>query len=102
MTTDDFSCQPAATGTWLYDGSVPHRVEILACNYDRIHAGYLEEMEHVLQDHGYEMDLPGPPRPLGPDGVLYHVWSSPDFDTIAEAKAWAETQPCGPITWDEP
>ncbi len=47
MTTDNFSCHPVLAGTWLYDGAVPHRVEILACNYDREHAWYLEEMEHV-------------------------------------------------------
>jgi hypothetical protein len=98
--TDNLSCWPALAGVWLYDGSVPQRVEILACNYDRLHECYLEEMEHVRIDHGYEIESPGPPRPLGPDGVLYHVWSSPDFDTIAEAKAWAEAQPYGPIKWD--
>jgi len=38
---------------------------------------------------------------LGPDGVLYHVESSPDFETIAEAKAWADAQAWGRVAWDE-
>jgi hypothetical protein len=39
-----------------------------------------------------------------PDGVLYHVrgTSCPDLDSIAEAKAWADSQPWGPVSWDKP
>jgi len=101
MAIDDLSGEPVLAGTWLYDGTVRQRVVISACNFDREHFWALDEVEHVRDAHDHELAPPGPPRPLGPDGVLYHVESSPDFETIAEAKAWADAQTWGPVEWDE-
>ncbi|WP_304283391.1 hypothetical protein [Caulobacter segnis] len=100
MAIDDYTGEPVIFGSWLYGGTVRQRIAIVACNFDRAHADYLEEMEHVREQHGGELPPPSPPRPLGSDGVLYHVGSSPDFETVAEAKAWVDAQPWGPVIWD--
>jgi hypothetical protein len=100
MALDDFQGEPVLNGTWLYDGSVPTRTQIVAYNFDLEHAYALEELDHVVEDHGGEPYDVGQPRPMGPDGVLYRAQNGPLFDTIEEAKAWAGQQPWGPITWD--
>ena len=76
-------------------------VTVTKRNFDRVYADYLEEMEHVRLQHGYELPQPLPPRQPGPDGVFYSVLNSPDFETVDEAKVWADNQPWGPVTWDE-
>ncbi len=103
MAIDDFDGKPVVGGTWWYDGSVAMRVFIVACNFDRSHEWASDEVEHVRECHGYEIEGPGDPRPMGPDGVLYHLenTSCPDYETVAEVKAWATAQAWGPITWDE-
>jgi hypothetical protein len=96
---DDYLGEPVFGGTWLYDGSVPMRIEIVAQNDDVRHGWELDELEHVVEEHGGEPWDVGLPRPMGPDGVLYSA-GGPQFDTIEEAKAWADAQPWGPVTWD--
>jgi hypothetical protein len=43
------------------------------------------------------------PIPETRDGHLYYSGSgaSPNFLSLAEAKAWADAQPWGPVTWDD-
>ena len=98
---NDFLGEPVAVGTWLYGGVAPQRAIIVACNFDRAHAMALDEIGYAAE-HEVELEPPGDPRALGPDGVFYHVANTtcPDFDTIAEAKAWADNQPWGPVAWD--
>lgn len=100
MAIDDDDGEPVASGFWLYDGSVRMPIAVVKRNFDILHAMYLEEMEHVRHDHGYELP-PKPPAKPGPDGVFYSVANSPDFETIEEAKAWADVQPWGPVSWGE-
>lgn len=98
MAINDWQGEPVLGGTWTYGGSKPERVVIVACNYDREHAILLDDALHAGEPGD---DLPAP-RPMGPDGVLYHVrgTSCPDFNSIVEAKEWADSQPWGPVSWD--
>ena len=100
MAINDYDGEPVLGGFWLYDGTVRMSVSVMKRNFDIEHANYLEEMEHVRLDHGYELPPPQPPAEPGPDGVFYYVLNSPSFDTIDEAKDWADGQPWGPVTWD--
>ena len=99
MAIDDHLGEPVLGGTWLYGGVSPRRVEIVACNYDREHAMLVDEALHV----GDRVDEVPPPRPMGPDGVLFHVRGTtcPDLNSVLDAKVWADSQPWGPVTWDE-
>jgi hypothetical protein len=101
MALDDENGEAVAWGTWLYGGTAPMRVAVAASTVDRVHWWALEEIEHVRSSHGTELEPLGAPRPMGPDGVMYHIQNtaSPDFDTIEEAKAWADAQPWGPVRW---
>ncbi|MFB7880883.1 hypothetical protein [Brevundimonas diminuta] len=101
MAIDDYDGEAVLGGFWLYDGTVRMPVSVMKRNFDRDHADYLEEMEHVRLQHNYEMPPPPPPKLPGPDGVFYYVLGSPGFETIDEAKAWADNQPWGPVTWSE-
>lgn len=98
MALDDFKGEPVEGGTWLYGGVTPKRVLIVACNFDQHHAWELDAREY--DDWGDEQL--SPPRPMGPDGVLYYVRdvTSPGYETIDEARAWVDAQPWGPVAWD--
>lgn len=90
-------------GTWLYDGQVRRPVDIVALDHDFWFS--LGEADDSLE--------PGEqPQVLGPDGYLYYVrfqkagdptsptWvDSGGFESIAEAKALAETTAPSPIRW---
>lgn len=99
MAINDHLGEPVLGGTFLYGGASQRRVEIVACNYDRVHAMRVDEALHV----GDSLDDLPAPRPMGPDGVLFHVrgTSCPDCETVGQAKAWAEAQPWAPVVWDE-
>ncbi len=100
MAINDYQGEAVLGGTWLYGGATSQRVWIVACNYDREHGMVLDEALHAGDRKD---DLPAP-RPMGPDRVLYYVrgTSCPDMNSILEAKAWADRQPWGPVSWDEP
>lgn len=93
MAIDDYEGEPVVSGTWFYSGSLPQRITIIARNYDMNYSMFAAE--DALLD-GEQ------PIPLGPDGRLYYVGytSSPGHPTLEEAKAWADSQPWGPVTWD--
>jgi hypothetical protein len=92
MALDDLEGVPVLSGTWYYAGVNPERITIIARNYDLRYSMY--EADGMLDDDDQ-------PTPLGPDGRLYYVAGSPALQSLAEAKAWADTQPWGPIAWDE-
>ncbi len=97
MARTDYEGEYITGGSWLYAGSAPSRVEILGRSYDRQYA--MAEADEQLE--------PGEtPTPLGPEGLLYSVRYSGNaedglFQTIQEAKGWADAQPWGPVTWDD-
>ena len=100
MAVDDFEGEPVRSGVWLYDGAVWRAATVVACNFDRAHAEAMDDAAHAAP--GEEIDVP-PARPLGPDGLLYHVsgTSCPPFETASDATAWADGQPWGPVRWSE-
>lgn len=92
------------TGTWMYQGSVPIRVDIWRLDFDFWH--HISELDG---DDSY-----GDPARLGPDGHLYHArfshqgeqptaWpSTSTCETEAEAIAAAEAKLAGPVAWGPP
>lgn len=94
--SDFFDGKTVLTGSWLYASQVPKVVEV------------------VVMDRDYNFDLPvldGREQwerfPLNSEGVLYYVRADgsdllgcPPFQSIAEAKAWADAQPWAPIQWE--
>jgi hypothetical protein len=82
-----------ATGTWFYEGAVPMRIEIHAKP---------AEFAFSRFDENEEFDEKAPiPETL--DGLVYQasLGDSDEYQTLAEAKAWADAQPWGPVKWDE-
>ena len=79
--SDRRSDKVVATGTWLYDGTVPRRITIHAkpARYasSRYDDDYLDERQ---------------PIPDTKDGFLYYCWpgQSGEHLTIEDAKAWAD------------
>jgi len=86
MALNDWLGEPVLGGAWLYGGTAPQRVLVVACNFDREHAMRLDEAEHIRATGGEPKDL-GEPRPMGPDGVLYHLrgTSCPDFEAVEKS-----------------
>ena len=81
-----------ATGTWLYDRTAPQRIAIYAKPARFASSRY---------DDDDELDE-SRPIPDTKDGFLYYCrpgWSG-DHLTIEDAKASADAQPWGPVTWD--
>jgi hypothetical protein len=88
MALDDDKGEVVLSGTWLYDGAIPKLITIIARNFDY---SYDPDNEDCA-DHAE--------TPLGPDGRLYYVTHSwQPYQTLAEAKAWADAQPWGPVKW---
>jgi hypothetical protein len=102
MALNDFQGEPVLGGTWMYDGIEPRRVLIVACNFDQEFASREDDRLYGVDDHR-EGEEPDAPQAMGPDGCLYYLrgTSSPGLGTVAEAKAWADSQPWGPVAWDE-
>ncbi len=81
-------------GIWLYDGTLPAPIEVIARNFD---SSYDPDDE----------DYPDwRPTLLGAEGVLYflHFPSGPSsaggaFRSLRELKAWAAQQPWAPVAW---
>jgi hypothetical protein len=82
-----------ASGTWLYDGTVPYRIAIYA-KPARFESSRYDDDDEQLDERR--------PIPDTKDGFLYYCWPgrSGEHLTIEDAKAWADAQPWGPVTWD--
>jgi hypothetical protein len=79
-----------ASGTWLYDGSVPHRIDIYSLP---------AELAGSRFDEDDQLD-PTTPIPQTPDGNVYRSTFGREQPTLEEAMAWADAQPWGPVKWD--
>jgi hypothetical protein len=80
-----------AIGTWLYDGTIPRKIEVIAKPARFASSRYDEDDQ--LNDNA--------PIPTTPDGLIYKcVPGGGEGATLQEAKAWAEAQPWGPVKWD--
>jgi hypothetical protein len=79
-----------ATGTWFYDKTVPQRIAIYAKPARFASSRY---------DDDDELDE-SRPIPDTIDGFLYYCRPGSEHLTIEDAKAWADAQPWGPVTWD--
>ena len=81
-----------ATGTWLYDKTVPTPIAIYAMP---------PRLSESRRDDEYQFD-DSKPVPETKDGFLYvcEPLGGEEFLTIEEAKAWADAQPWGPVKWD--
>jgi hypothetical protein len=84
------------SGIWLYGGIVPRRIEITAVAVEFAHSRYHD----AEVDDGID---PTTPIPVTEDGFVYYVGHTTggEFLSLAAAKAWAETQPWAPITWQD-
>ena len=91
MALDDLKGVVVASGTWLYDGAIPERTDVIARNYDPTWAGY--SADGLVEDGEL-----GPAA--GPDGLYYYVSGTGPFFTAVDAKEWAE-RAWGPIRWDD-
>ncbi|MGJ4883013.1 hypothetical protein [Bradyrhizobium sp. HKCCYLRH1065] len=89
--------EKVAEGTWYYDGSVPRRIAIY-------------KKEARLASSRFNRDTDDEPsidesRPIPEtkDGFLYYclLGNSGEHLSLAEAKAWADAQPWGPVNWDD-
>ena len=81
-----------ATGAWFYDRIVPMPISVWA------KPAHLAASRYDDDDH-----LDGSrPVPETIDGFLYCCWptSSGEHQTLEAAKAAADAQPWGPVTWD--
>jgi tetratricopeptide (TPR) repeat protein len=83
-----------ATGTWLYDRTVPMEITIWATPAHLAFERFDDEDGFLLIDSR--------PIPETRDGFLYSCAPSPggQYLTIDEAKAAADAQPWGPVKWD--
>ncbi len=85
-----------AIGTWYYDGTIPHRVEIHAFPARYSDTRYAEDGEITGE---YDESMPVPETR---DGYLYAC--SPFYSgkhlSIEDVKAWASAQPWAPVTWE--
>ena len=93
MALNDYQGKYVTGGTFLYDGTVPTRIAIIAKDHDASYA--LAEAENWLE--------PGEkPAPLGPNGVLYYQQGEiTSHLTLAEAKARIDAKGYGSIVWDQ-
>jgi hypothetical protein len=97
MAIDEFLAgKTVLTGSWLYAGQALKVVEIVAMDRD-----YNFDLP-VLDGHEQWVRFP-----LNAEGLLYYVRAEggdllgcPPFQSIADARAWADTQPWAPIRWD--
>ena len=80
-----------ATGTWLYDRTIPMPIAVWAIPSFDSSSRYDEE-EKLDESR---------PIPETLDGYLYiTVPGRDEFLTVAAAKASADAQPWGPVSWD--
>jgi hypothetical protein len=81
-----------ATGTWLYDRTVPMGLVVWA-KPAHLARSRFDEDDHLIETR---------PIPETKDGFLYFYWPgrSGEYMTVGEAKAAADAEPWGPIQWD--
>ena len=92
MALNDYQGEYVTGGTFLYDGTVPMRITIIAKDHDACYA--LGEAENWLEPDET-------PQPLGPDGLLYYQKGElTPHQTLAEVKAWIDAKAYGPVKWD--
>lgn len=93
MALSDYNGVHVTAGTFLYDGTVPTKIVIIAKDHDASYA--LAAAEEWLKPSEE-------PMPVGPDGVLYYQQGElKPHRTLDEAKAWIESKGWGHITWDD-
>jgi hypothetical protein len=85
-----------AVGTWLYDGSIPRKIELLARPAVFSSSRWTEDEEageYVLDE--------STPVPQTDDGFVYYVGATGggEFLSINDAIAWADRQAWGPVEW---
>jgi hypothetical protein len=100
MALNDYRGEPVLSGSWLYGGVQRQRISIVAYDHDPAYAQWLDDLAYEGPEiHGHTCEQ----TPLGPEGRLYRVGqtSCPYVPTVEEAKAWADRQPWGPVSWDE-
>ena len=85
------------SGVWLYDGVLSQRIDIIATPAELACSRYYD-----FEVAGDEID-PTSPVPVTDDGFVYYVGHTAggEFLSLSAAKAWAESQPWAPITWDD-
>jgi len=90
--TGPYFVKTVAVGTYLYDKSIPRRVEIHARPAKYSAGRWIDEDQ--LDETA--------PIPETPDGYLYSCFpaDSGEHPTLERAKAWADAQPWGPVKWD--
>ena len=81
-----------ATGTWLYDGTIPTEIAVWA-KPARLAGSRFDEDDNFIE---------ASPIPETKDGFLYSCWPGGhgEYLTIEDAKAAADAEPWGPIKWD--
>ena len=79
------------SGIWLYDGSLPRRIDIYALPAEFAGSRY---------DEDDKLD-PNTPIPQAPDGNVYRTTCGGERPTLHEIMAWADAQPWGPVSWDQ-
>jgi hypothetical protein len=81
-----------ARGTWLYDGIIPRSIEIVA-KPARFASSRYDEDDQLDETR---------PIPNTPDGFVYRCMpSGGEGHTLEEAKGLTNSQPWGPIKWDD-
>jgi hypothetical protein len=87
-----YGWRKVATGTWLYDKSVPMEIAIWA-KPAHLASSRFDEDDNLIE---------GSPIPETKDGFLYSCWPCRfgEYLTVEEAKAAADAEPWGPIKWN--
>jgi hypothetical protein len=85
-----------SVGIWLYDGKVPFKIELLSRSARFAASRWIEDAqtgEFIIDEDA--------PVPATVDGLVYYVGATDggEFLTMAEALAWADRQPWGPVKW---
>jgi len=90
----DDNAELVATGTWLYDQQVPSPISILRKQAKWASSRYDWETDHWDESR---------PVPDTVDGFLYYcsLGKSGEHLTVDDAKAWADAQPWGPVSWSK-
>jgi hypothetical protein len=79
-----------------HDGSVPRKIELLARPAEFSVSRWIEDD----QTGDFVLDE-STPVPQTDDGLVYSIGatSGGEFPSIADAIAWADQQPWGPVKW---